>query len=447
MPYLLFPLEVSPTTARLWVGVVNAGRAGELSLLIDSRVHPLSPDWKTWVSQSGAASLRYQTPVISGLEPGTFCRVKLLRNGEILASASLTTHPTTLPAIWEKPFTVLVASCFYEKNDQEGLAGRAFRAVFNEEGPNLKVLCGDQVYLDAPWWHFLLRSYNAAELEDRFFESYRATWTQQATLGGLYELLRSGANYLTSDDHEFWNNAPNAAVYVRKTWTQGGRQEWYDLALRFYEIFQPTGPIAEFSVGALSFFIADARMHRKSDWSDFMKTENFDKLASWVEQLNGPGVLIMGQPVFAEPAGSTGFFTDWHLPNYDQYRPLAQALSASRHSLVFLTGDRHFGRIARCRLVSGADLIEVISSPLALVDWLAGGAWTSAPDMFPVFAVPGVAKRPVETNQAFQRSDNHFLTLEFYESGARVHVTVKAWPIPQDGSKPKGTVVYERWLQ
>jgi hypothetical protein len=446
MAYLLFPLDVSSTTARLWVGALNADGTEELSLEIDSTIHPLSPDWKSWVSHTGTASSRHQIATISALEPGTFHRVELSRGGEILAGASFRSPPPALPIVSEQPFTVLLASCFYENNDQEGLAGRAFRAIFGNQGPNLKILCGDQVYLDAPWWHYLLRHYSAEELEERFFASYRLTWMQQTTVGGFHEILRSGANYLTADDHEFWNNAPNAATYVLKTWTRGGRREWYDVARGFYERFQPTGPIAEFSAGTLSFFIADTRVDRRSDLRDFMKTENLAKLKSWVDQLSGPGVLIMGQPVFHQPAGWTGFFKDWRLPNYEQYKPLVRALFGSRHSLVFLTGDVHFGRVARCTLTSGADLIEVISSPLGLVHGFAGGSWESAPELFPAVAVTGVPKRPVETEKSLQLTKDHFLTLEFYQSGARVHMTVKAWPIPEDGSNPQGNVVYQRWL-
>lgn len=134
------------------------------------------------------------------------------------------------------------------------------------------------------------------------------------------------------------------------------------------------------------------------------------------------------------------------MANYEQYKLIARTLSAAPHSILFLTGDVHFGRIASCTLPSSAEIIEIISSPLALVDASAGGSWEEPPDFFPSEAIPGVPKSEIKTEKTLQLTDNHFLTLEFYQRGARVHVAVKAWPIPLDASAPKSKVVYEHWL-
>src|SRR5215217_3887038 len=42
------------------------------------------------------------------------------------------------------------------------------------------------------------------------FDKYVANWTQVGGEdAGFRRLLADGANYFCSDDHEFWNNAPN----------------------------------------------------------------------------------------------------------------------------------------------------------------------------------------------------------------------------------------------
>jgi hypothetical protein len=127
-------------------------------------------------------------------------------------------------------------------------------------------------------------------------------------------------------------------------------------------------------------------------------------------------------------------------------------LTRSSHSLVILTGDVHYGRIASCTFTSGAELIEVISSPMSLVDKKAEGSWDEAPGLFPPFAVPGVAQAQVHTlaKEVFSPIDSHFLTLEFAASGAHVRMTVRLWPVGRQGSSPTagfGATVYQPFLR
>jgi len=79
--------------------------------------------------------------------------------------------------------------------------------------------------------------------------------------------------------------------------------------------------------------------------------------------------IICGQPILRTTTKTLkGHFGDWNLPDFDQYHRLARILARSVHSLVILTDDVHYGRIARCVLPSGSELIEIISSPMSLVD-------------------------------------------------------------------------------
>jgi hypothetical protein len=184
-----------------------------------------------------------------------------------------------------------------------------------------------------------------------------------------------------------------------------------------------------------------------------MRQTDLQAVEQWIQNLPGPGVFVVGQPVFCGKTGRLqGTFGDWNLPDYDQYSELARMLVQSPHSIAILSGDVHYGRIAQCTLSSGHELIEVIASPMSLVDKKAEGSWEEAPDLFPPFAVPGVVRAQVHTlpKETFSPIDSHFLTLEFSGSGAQVRMTVRFWPVRRQGSSPSGgfgETVYQRFLQ
>jgi hypothetical protein len=344
---------------------------------------------------------------------------------------------------------VLLGSCFCKREDDEGAVGRTYAQLPAGSRPDVKILCGDQVYLDDPWAHYLWHTHDIPELEVEFFRNYRDTWMQEP---GFRQLLTQGANYFSPDDHEYWNNAPNAATVIRDSWSRSGRQEWFTTARLFYQMFQHPAPIATFTVDPLSFLIADTRSNRSSNQTDFMQQTDFQAVAQWIQNLPGPGVLVVGQPLFSEKAGLLpGTFGDWNLPDYSQYGQLARLLAQSPHSIVILSGDVHYGRIAWCTLTSGGELIEIISSPMSLVDKLAEGTWEEAPNLFPPLALPGVARAQVHTlaEETFSAITSHFLTLEFAATGAHVRMTVRFWPVGRQGSSLDagfGETVYQRLL-
>ena len=169
-------------------------------------------------------------------------------------------------------------------------------------------------------------------------------------------------------------------------------------------------------------------------------------MAAWVAALTGPGVLVVGQPILADKHGWSGQFLDWGLADYTQYQEMVRILGRSSHDIVVLTGDVHFGRIAGCLLPSGSDLIEVIASPLALVDEHAGGSWSAPPPLFPAFPVPGTTQRATWFEEDYRITANHFATVEFAADGLRVRMTVRAWPIPGIGQPPSAVQTFQRDL-
>ena len=92
--------------------------------------------------------------------------------------------------------------------------GRTYMNLPSAARPHIKFLCGDQVYLDDPWHDFLNPFRSRNWLEHRSFKIYLDNWSQQTAEGGFGQLLKNGANFFSSDDHEFWNNAPDIGLTV-----------------------------------------------------------------------------------------------------------------------------------------------------------------------------------------------------------------------------------------
>lgn len=168
-----------------------------------------------------------------------------------------------------------------------------------------------------------------------------------------------------------------------------------------------------------------------------MSQEDLSALNNWVTNLTGVGVLVVGQPIFSKKAGFfSGSFGDWNLPNYRQYEDFVRVLMKSEHSVLVLTGDVHYGRIASCQIKLNVFLYEIISSPTSLVDAKVGGSWHEAPSVFPVESIPGTVKHPVVNNLNYKFTKNHFLTLSFYRDGAKTRVIPKVCEIVGNGQTP-----------
>ncbi|MDQ3491942.1 MAG: hypothetical protein M3452_01600 [Chloroflexota bacterium] len=445
MPHLLVPLEAKQKAATLWVGVVGSA-PGVLSLDGGGVGRRIEGGWREWQTH-GVPRLWYQRLELEGLQPGSRYPLRLLEGGAERAGATATTLPDRLPTIDEPPFICLVGSCFARDRDASGAAGAAYASLPAAARPQVKFLCGDQVYLDAPFPKFQLTRYGDEDLRADLLACYLATWTQGGGGGGYSEILRTGATFFTSDDHEFWNNAPRGTPTVRNSWTAAGRATWHALATDLYRTFQATSPSASFTVGSLSLRVIDTRVERSEDGSAFVSAGELQGLAAWVDGLGGPGVLVVGQVVLAERGSWWSRFVDMGLPDIDQYGEFVRILQRARHDVVVLTGDVHYGRVAGCTLPTGAQLIEIIASPFSLVDPRVGGRWKPAPDGFPSFPIAGSVRCDVWSAPDHRLATNQFATVEFAADGARVRVTVRAWPVSVNGTRPSGTAVYSRTLQ
>ncbi len=495
MTFLLVPHEVTDTTATIWVGAIDEAdvseRAVELEYGTDGDGGAISLDasgWTTWESYRRAdpsvyppsdrllhrllarsspvvRTLDYQRVKVERLRPRASYSLKLRVDGRervegierYLREGRVTTLPETLPEEGEKPFTLLLGSCFYGPEDPDGTVGTTYCHIPENERPDVKVLCGDQVYLDNPWRETTLKWYRGNQKPGTFramlFRKYVDNWRQvRGANAGFRHLLADGANYFCSDDHEFWNNAPNfGGVGLVNTLTRQQRDWWLAEARRLFHAFQSPSTLLSLEVPPLSVRVVDTRIGRDTGSERFMKDEDLRAVGRWIEGLQGPGVLVVGQPVLAEKTslidslirkgikGVISGYLDKNLPDYAQYEDLIGYIQSSNHSIVVLTGDVHFGRIAHgeLRAGSGAKLVEVISSPMQAVLDGNGNPLFGNYREAPTHHFPGLESMEVA------RGQNQFATVEFRsEDGGRVNMTVRSWPILRPGdSVPQGSQV------
>lgn len=447
--YALVPNDVGTQEVVMWVGRIAAAAGDPDDVWLEHAASgarwPVAK-WERWQEPKGGRAVSYARIALTGLTSNTRYALSLRAGDDVKAQADVTTLPATLPGLAEPPFIVLLGSCFCRTQDASGRVGRTFAQLPAGAKPSVKFLVGDQVYLDSPWYRFTLPR-SSDDLARGFFDQYVETWTQSGDMQGFNQLLRSGGTYFCSDDHEFWNNAPFPSSFAVNTWTEAGRQAWWTTARDLYRAFQTTRSRAAFDVGTLKFLVLDTRLNRDRDHRNFLSAADFAAFEAWVQGLSGPGVVVLGQPVFAERAGVGGHIADWNLPDFEQYRSLCQVLLSSRQSIVVLTGDVHYGRIASAPLRSGAQLVEIIASPMALVDRTAGGRWNVAPLRFPAMPLEGLASIPVRTDAAWNRFANHFVTLEFSDQAGGVRLRVRAWETEPPGTTAGTTVLAELTLK
>jgi hypothetical protein len=295
--------------------------------------------------------------------------------------------------------------------------------------PHLRIWAGDQVYLDAPWYEFMIKSHSVSELERLHCAAYARTWFDEQ---GLSTVLPNGANVFCTDDHELWNNAPDANALARDTRKRATRDAWLDLGRQLGGTFQgDTGVAQRFSVPPLDFLVLDARVHRTENRGRLFSTAQWASLRGWAAQPTGLGVLVVGQPVFHSRTRERGVNADYHLADYTaDYAELMGLLGRAARSTVVLSGDVHFSRVA-CANFPRTQVTELISSPLAMV---AGGhamtlldGWLPAPAKMSLPAAHSFNRASMRTDQSLRSTAEGAMLLEFYRRGQRAFCTVTNW--------------------
>jgi len=456
--------RVTQTTAQVWVGTLFPdlqkperarvrliGRRGEARTRNIARA-----DWKRPFRH---LRQRFYTMVeFRNLRPGREYRVEFdrrieavrdvrRRSWQYLRAGEFRTLPRRLPRTGEKPFTVALGSCFYDHRDG-GQAAGSYRALW-ERGPeslrpDLSFLAGDQVYLDIG---FDSLSFRSDEIRERVADDYARHWR---SLGAI---LNRGGTWMLPDDHEFWNDYPfrdSLLPTLLALRLDRVRDAWGKAALDGVHRVQRTPPVETLALGDdLSICLADLRTYRSD--RGFMRESRLREVEDWARGLSGPGVFVTPQPLIVMPND-----LERNLLSFPaQYRRLVRALGASGHDIVVLTGDVHFGRIARCRLgPAGGRLIEIIASPLSNLTYLNGLATSSPrrePRRFPhaSAAIEGWPRVDVEYPRDFEvetrrgrplsayprrRTREHFMTIAFQRrAGGGLQLTARAFHVRERG--------------
>lgn len=285
---------------------------------------------------------------------------------------------------WTMPYqvtaqgvTFLFASCFWHNNDREGFYRTGLQELGQLAHPQFKLLLGDQVYGDWP---------NAWDLGDEAIELYAKRYAQYWGDTCYREALQTCPNFITCDDHEYWNDYPEKQIQLPQTWDPKNRKKYGKGAEALYYQYQRCLNPGEarwysFLIDPVSFFIADTRSERevcnKKGTSHFMTVEQWEALETWQQTLQGPGILVLGQPLFQKD----GNFTDHSLSNFKKdyarlWRVIERSLGGENahgkpHDILVLSGDIHTGRYAEAHgpfPEAPFGVPEFIASPAAMIN-------------------------------------------------------------------------------
>lgn len=301
---------------------------------------------------------------VSGLEPGREYRIMAGCDG-LGTGASFTTLPRRLPP---DGLMVAVGTCYYGGYKRD-------RALYNSlsrkrwgQTPAFHIWAGDNLYVDVPADSHANRPID--HTVDRYLGYY---------LDSGYGRVRSMAPaFTTYDDHEYWNNYPEAVPWLSRSW-DGNYRGYRDATQRCAELFQsslnPGGasPCFSLSIPPLQFFFLDLRTFRTRSggrkW-EMTPPAALRKLEAWVAALDGPGVLVIGQPLWI----AEGDWRDFNPPAYAaQYRRIWTALRHAPYDMLVVSGDVHHSRVAKISFGGSGNrhVYEFVSSPVCHIPTLA----------------------------------------------------------------------------
>lgn len=277
----------------------------------------------------------------------------------------------TLPQALDDGVTLLMGSCFWLNDDREGRYAAAVTELVKRERPVLKILMGDQLYVDWP-----ARLDRGSHPHRLYAERYLEYWGDEP----YRRMLQTTPTLFACDDHEFWNNFPERQWQAPWTILPGPRTAAATAARDLFEHFQhscnPDGErYFELDIGDVSLFVTDSRSERTpfdAEPRGFFTPRQWERLEAWAAGLRGPGLLVLSQPLFQKD----GDFKDYSLGNFTEDRAhllqlFEQTLDADPpHDIVVLTGDIHTGRHAVATIAGRADAAavhELVTSPASLV--------------------------------------------------------------------------------
>ena len=375
---------------------------------------------------------------------------------ELDETATLPFRWRSLPAaLDDRGTTFLFGSCFWHDDDKGGAFASAASYLADRWEASFKLLIGDQVYQDFP-------PVLPTDSPNRAFAGrYAVCWGDPL----FRAMLGTSPNCFMGDDHEFWNDYPEPQRHLLYTRSEESRAEWSETAQLFYQYFQRSAnPGAErwyrLDVPPVSVFVADTRSERSriadSDsrtpdpvTPHFFGEAQWAALEAWQHGLRGPGVLVLGQPLYQKD----GDWKDHSLSNFreDHGRLCAVIENSLRghnaerrpHDVLMLSGDIHTGRYALGTLsgLPGAVVPELIASPASMVTPGFGGS--GHPQYPPPKFTASHAGRStvwnvsvVETADMPTVDNNVGMVRMFPGTGGRVRFELSLWRVRPFSTRP-----------
>jgi hypothetical protein len=359
----LIPGAVGRDRVRALVLASGAGipqveaRHADGSAAVPARVDalPVSEEMRRELARDGVHLFE---ATLSGLQPATAYELHASHE----AAAVLARFRTLAPNAPGETLKIVVASCYYDyfRRDAHYLA--ALESVWCKDAV-FKFLVGDNLYLDvAPDQRDITGGYH--ETVTRYLRYF---WHS-----GYGDVLGRLPTFTTWDDHEFWNNYPEAQCHLSRT-TGNDKREYIEAGkecLRFFQGVLNSNRVAGDNLSyriddtpVVSFFTADVRSERtrfEHSSPRMMPDAALNDFEVWASSLARPGVLVIGQPLWIEEGGGT----DYTPPNFaEQYERIWRAIAAAPHDILIVSGDVHHSRILEIGLGENRVVYEFVTSP------------------------------------------------------------------------------------
>ena len=286
-----------------------------------------------------------------------------------------------VPRTKEVPFKLLLASCFYQDTGRGGTYRAMLSSLYCQDA-HLRLLLGDNLYFDVRargHWHFPYPGMPGAN--DDLVAAYRRYFLGR---DGYGEALADKPSLATFDDHEFWNDYPEAPHLGLGISFAARREQFAAAAQAGVDYFQmPLNPEDELvrrsfawdESPLVSLFNLDVRTDRTSiDESEphMLEDEALLRMELWAATLDRPGVLVLGQPLWI----AQGDRFDRTPPDFDaDYGRIWHALARAPFDVLVVSGDVHHSRVLRVDVpvkdaqgnATTVAVHEVVSSPASEV--------------------------------------------------------------------------------